>query len=131
MWSIFLDGLSRFLYIPQINLNRTQCFVNPNFKEGMEMKKNIFFPLCLVIFFVVPSLSSAECTHIGGFSHFSLEGVNKVTLFSGSTPVVRFDVQSCSVQPKSKIELIKSDVCDGDEIMIDGSRCTIMEIKPF
>ncbi len=105
--------------------------MNPNLKEGIEMKKNIVFPLYLVIFFLVPSLSSAECTHIGGFSHFSVEGANTVTLFSGSIPAVRFDVLGCSVQPKSKIELIKSDVCDGDEIMIDGSRCRIIEIKPF
>ena len=107
--------------------------MDPNFKDGIEMKKNIFFPLCLFIFFLVPSLTSAECTSIGGFNNFSLEGTNKntVVLYVGSRPIVRFDVQGCSVQPSSKIQLIKSDVCDGDEIMIDGSRCTMMEIKPL
>jgi len=45
--------------------------------------------------------------------------------------VARFDVLDCSVQPSSKIQLIKSDVYDGDEIMIDGSRCRIMEMKPL
>jgi hypothetical protein len=44
--------------------------------------------------------------------------------------VARFDVLDYSVQPSSKIQLSKSDVCDGDGIMIDGSRCTMMEIKP-
>ncbi len=95
------------------------------------MKKSIFFALSFGIFFLLPNLSSAECTDIGGFYSFSLEGVNTVVLYSGSIPVARFDVQDCSVQASSKIELIKSYVCDGDEIMIDGSRCTIMEIKPL
>jgi hypothetical protein len=76
-------------------------------------------------------VSLAECTNIGGFSNFSLVGNNTVILYAGSSPVARFDVLDCSVQPTSKIQLIKSDVCDGDEIMIDGSRCTMMEIKPL
>ena len=95
------------------------------------MKKNIFFALCLGIFFLLPNLSLAECTDIGGFYSFSLEGVNTVILYAGSGSVARFDVQSCTVQPSSKIQLIKSYVCEGDEILADGSRCTIMEIKPL
>ncbi len=95
------------------------------------MKGSIFWVLCLGIVFVLPHLSSAECTNIGGFSNFSLEGPNTVILYSGPSPVLRFDVLNCSVQPSSKIQLIKNDVCDGDEIMIDGLRCTMMEIKPL
>ncbi len=95
------------------------------------MKKNLYLALCLGIVILLPNLSSAECTSIGGFSNFSVEGTNTVVLYAGSSPVARFDVLDCSVQPSSKIQLIKSDVCDGDEIMIDGSRCTMMEIKPI
>ncbi len=95
------------------------------------MKKNLFLALCLGIIFLFPSLSSAECTSIGGFNNFSLEGTNTVVLYAGSSPVLRFDVMDCSVQPSSRIQLIKSDVCDGDEIMIDGPRCTMMEIRPL
>jgi hypothetical protein len=99
---------------------------------GKVMKKIIFFfALFLGMVFLLPTLSQAECGSIGHFSSFSLEGTNRVVLYSGSKPVASFDVQSCSVQPSSKIELIKSDVCDGDAIMIDGSKCTIMEIKPM
>ena len=96
------------------------------------MKKNIFLAFCLgisCISFLLPSLSSAECGDIGWFNRFSLQGENTVVLYAGSMPVVKFDIQNCSVQPSSKIELIKNNVCDGDEIMIDGSRCTMMEIK--
>lgn len=95
------------------------------------MKKHIFLTLSLGIFLVLPSLSSAECTDIGNFYSFSLEGTNTIVLYAASTPVARFDVQNCNVQPSSRLELIKSYVCDGDEIMIDGSRYTMMEIKPL
>lgn len=95
------------------------------------MKKNLFLALCLGIVFLLPNPGSAECMDIGGFSNFSLEGTNTVVLYAGSSPVVRFDVLGCSVQPSSRIQLIKSHVCDGDEIIIDGSRCTMMEIKPL
>jgi hypothetical protein len=104
--------------------------VDPSFKGGIEMKKSIFLAFCLVIFSLVPSLSSAECTQIGGFNKFSSEG-STVVLYFGQRPIVRFDLQGCSVQPSSKIQLIKNDVCDGDEIMIDGEKCIILEIKPF
>jgi len=94
------------------------------------MKKKILFMTCLLALILLPNLSSAECTSIGYFSSFSLEGQNTVILYAASQPVLRFDVLNCSVQPSSKIQVLKSDVCDGDEIMIDGSRCTMMEIKP-
>jgi hypothetical protein len=95
------------------------------------MKRNIFFLLGLTILLQLPILSFAECTNIGGFNNFSLVGTNTVILYAGSSPVARFDVLDCNVQSTSKIQLIKSDVCDGDEIMIDGSRCTMMEMKPL
>jgi hypothetical protein len=99
--------------------------------EGTEMDRRIGLALCLGVVFLAPNLSLAEWGNIGGFSNFSLEGTNTVILLAGPLPVARFDVLDCSVQPTSKIQLIKSYVCDGDEIMIDGSRCTMMEIKPL
>jgi hypothetical protein len=42
-----------------------------------------------------------------------LVGNNTVILFAGSSPVAQFDVLDCSVQPTSRIQLMKSDVCEG------------------
>ena len=92
------------------------------------MKKNILFFFILGLFLLPPNLVLADCVNIGGFSRFSLQGVT-VILYAGSGPVARFDLQNCEVQPTSQIDPIKTDVCDGDEILIDGSRCTMMEIK--
>lgn len=71
------------------------------------MKKNLFWAICLGIVFLLPSMSLAECTSIGAFSNFSLEGANTVVLYAGSSPVLRFDVLGCSVQPSSKFNSLK------------------------
>ncbi len=93
--------------------------------------RKILFALCLGAFFLLPSLSSGECTDIGYFDSFTFEGFNTVILYAGSMPVVRFDVQNCEVRRSSKIRLIRTNVCDGDEIMIDGERCVMMDIIPI
>ena len=93
------------------------------------MKRNILIMVCFGIFLLVPSLVLADCDDLGGYTNFILQGYNTVVLYAGSTPMGQFDVQSCNVTPKSSILLIKSTVCDGDEVMIDGSRCTVMNVK--
>ena len=92
------------------------------------MKKGALWVWCFGLFALLPNPVSADCISIAGFNRFSLQG-NTVALYAGSNPVARFDVQNCTVQPSSQIDPIKTDVCDGDEIMIDESRCVMMEIK--
>jgi len=94
-----------------------------------EMKKNVLILLCLSVLLIVPHLALAGCHDLGGFSSFSLEGSNTVVLYAGSTPTGKFDVQDCDVQPRSRILLLNSMVCDGDEVMIDGNRCTVMSVS--
>jgi hypothetical protein len=95
----------------------------------MTMKKNILVLVCFGIFLLLPSVVLADCDDLGGYSNFLLQGSNTVVLYAGSTPMGQFDVQSCNVTPTSTILLIKSMVCDGDDVMIDGSRCTVMNVK--
>jgi len=90
------------------------------------MKRNFLTLLCLGIALILPTLVLADCADIGGFSSFSVSG-GTVTLYSGGTPYVKFDVQ-CDIQPTSKLQLIKGYVCDGDEVLVDGSRCTILNV---
>ncbi len=91
------------------------------------MKKNILILACLGILVVLPNLVLADCADIGGFNSFSVSG-GTVTLYSNNNPFVKFDVQ-CSIQPTSTIQLIKGYVCDGDEILVDGSKCTILNVN--
>jgi len=92
------------------------------------MRRNILVLVWLGLFLVVPNLALADCMDLGFFNSFTVTGNNTVTLYSGQQPYARFDVMDCSVDSRSKIQLIKSYVCDGDEILIDGSKCTIMNI---
>ena len=93
-----------------------------------EMKRNILILVCLIILVLLPNLVLADCADLGGFTSFSVTGGNTVTLYARNTPFVKFDVQ-CGIEPTSKIQLIKGYVCDGDEILVDGSRCTILNVN--
>ena len=93
---------------------------------GEKMKRNILIMACVGVILILANLALADCADIGGFSSFSVKG-NTVTLYSGNTPYAKFDVQ-CSIQSTSKLQLIKGYVCDGDEVLIDGSRCTILSV---
>ena len=93
------------------------------------MKKNILILLCLGILLVLPNLILADCVDLGGFNGFILSRGNTVVLYAGSTPTGQFDVQNCDVQPQSRILLARSMVCDGDEVIIDSNRCTVMDVK--
>jgi hypothetical protein len=92
------------------------------------MKKNILMGLCLGILLVVPNVVLAGCADLGGFTNFSVTD-NTVTLYSGKTPYAKFDVLcDVQVQPKSRLQLIKSYMCDGDEVLVAGFKCTILNI---
>ena len=91
------------------------------------MKKYIFIILCFGILVTLPSQTLADCADMAGFTSFSVTG-NTVTLYSGNTPSVKFDTQ-CDIQPTSKLHLIKAYVCDGDEVLVDGSKCTVLNVN--
>lgn len=103
------------------------------------MKRTAIILCSLVILLIHPNVVLGDCVDLGGsllggFSSFSLEGDNTVILYSGysgTVPVAQFDVPDCAVESTSKIRLIKSYICDGDEVEIDGSRCAVLSVKPL
>jgi len=76
---------------------------------------------------VLPNLVLADCVDLGSFTSFSVTGSNRVTLYWMNKPYVRFDVQS-GIDPTSNLQLIKGYVCDGDEVLVDGFRSTILNV---
>ena len=93
------------------------------------MKRNVLILIFSGVLLALPHFALAGCHDLGGFSNFVLEGSNTVVLYGGSTPTGKFDVQNCDVQAQSRILLLNSMVCDGDEVMIDGNRCTVMNVS--
>jgi hypothetical protein len=92
------------------------------------MKKNILVLVCLGILVVLPNLVLADCADIGYFTSFSVTADNTVTLYAMNQPVVKFDVQG-GIDPTSKLQLIKRYVCDGDEVLVDGFKSTILNVN--
>ncbi len=87
------------------------------------MKRNSLI-LAFLFSLSLPSLLLADCIPVGLFDRFGVEG-KTVTLYLGNVPLVKFDV-NCRVEPTSKIRVLKASVCDGDDIEIDGSKCSIL-----
>jgi hypothetical protein len=104
-----------------------EWFCLPNEKRRNKMKKCIFIFLCFGILVTLPNLTLADCADMAGFSSFSVTG-NTVTLYSGNTPSVKFDAQ-CDVKSTSRLQLIKGYVCDGDEVLVDGYKCTVLNVN--
>ena len=93
------------------------------------MRKNLLVLLCLAIVLVLPSLVWADCDDFGGFTSFVLQGANTVVLYAGTTAIGQFDAQTCNVEANSTIRFVKNPVCDGNEVVIDGTNCTVMNVK--
>jgi len=91
------------------------------------MKKDIVILVCLGILVVLPNLVLADCADLGNFSSFSVTGSNRVTLYWMNRPFVRFDVQS-GIDPTSNLQLDKAYVCDGDKVLVDGYKSTILNV---
>jgi hypothetical protein len=70
----------------------------------------------------------ADCADLGSFTSFSVTGSNRVTLYWMNKPFLRFDVRG-SIDPTSKLQLIKGYVCDGDEVLVDGFKSTILNVS--
>ncbi len=88
------------------------------------MKRNSLILVFLFIFFGLPNLLLADCIPVGLFDRLGVEG-KTVTLYLGNVPIVKFDV-NCRVERTSKIRIPKASVCDGDDIEIDGLKCSIL-----
>ena len=91
------------------------------------MKKKICVVAALGVLLLLPSLALADCCDLGGFTSYAVDANNMVILYAGSTPMAKFSVQ-CSIQNDSKVQLLKTYMCDGDELLVDGSRCMVNNV---
>ncbi len=91
------------------------------------MKKN-FSILSFLLILIMPTPLLADCIPVPQFTNFMVEGGRRVILYYGNVPIVKFDVD-CRVKPTSKIRLLKDSVCDGDDIEIDGRKCSVLTAK--
>jgi len=93
------------------------------------MRKKIIVLFILGILLFLPILVSADCLDLGDFTNWVLEDEHTVVFYREERPMARLEIPDCSIRPSSNIRLIKSYVCDSDDIIIDNEKCHIMTVK--
>lgn len=91
------------------------------------MRRNFLILLCLFFLLILPNVVTADCMSVGNFDNFIVKD-DTIILYSGHDPLVKIEV-NCEVLPTSKIRLLKSYLCDDDDIMIDDSTCSMISLE--
>ena len=92
------------------------------------MKKNILVLVCLGILLVLPNLAVSDCTDFGRVNSWYVRDENTIIAYRQNTPAAKIVLQDCTVNSSSNIRLMKSYLCDGDSLIIDGQECAIMTL---
>jgi hypothetical protein len=90
------------------------------------MQRNFLILLCLFFLLILPEVVLADCISVGYVDNFIVKD-DTIILYNGQVPFVKI-VVNCNVDSTSKIRLLKSYLCDGDDILIDGSTCRIISL---
>jgi hypothetical protein len=93
------------------------------------MGKRIRIFLILAVGLLFPHVASADCVDLGNYTNWYLEDSHRVIFYQGEVPLARLTIPDCEIHRFSHILLLKSYVCDSDNILIDGQKCSIMTVK--
>ncbi len=85
--------------------------------------------LILVTGLLSPGWVFADCLDLGNFTNWTLQDSHTIVLYRGLRPIATLEIPDCQIQSTSTLRLIKSYVCDLDEIVIDEETCSIMTVK--
>ncbi len=75
-----------------------------------------------------PTLVFSDCTELGRSTGWAVQGEQRIIYFVGNTPLATVVLQDCSVTGSSNIRILKSYVCDGDTLLVDGQECKIIDL---
>jgi hypothetical protein len=92
------------------------------------MKRKPLFLVALLIIIGFPSLGLADCVPLGRMDHWVVKGDGSIIFYAGNVALGTVELQDCTVDSNSKISLPGESVCDTDEILVDGERCTILSL---
>jgi len=92
------------------------------------MKRNILILACLGFLLVLPNFAVSDCTDFGRVTSWYVQDENTIIAYRQNTPVAKIVLQDCKVNASSNIRLLKSYLCDGDNIIVDGEQCAIMTV---
>jgi len=91
--------------------------------------KQILILLSLMVLLILPKQVLADCAELKNYTNWTLEDEHTIIFYVGNTPLASLNVPYCEILPSSSIRLLKSYVCDSDNIVIDGKECSIIEVE--
>jgi hypothetical protein len=91
------------------------------------MKRKSILLVGLLLFLCLPSLGLADCAPLGRMDHWIVREDGRVIFYAGSVPLGTADL-NCDVDSTSTITLLQDSVCDGDDILVNGQRCSIISL---
>lgn len=97
-------------------------------KEG-RMKKIVLIAFLLLCLSLAPGLTRADCLDLSGFTSWALQDESTVIFYRGNQVLAMVTFSNCTVQPSSRIRLLKNYVCEADEIQVDDDACSIISVK--
>jgi len=92
------------------------------------MRKKILILLSFAIL-LSPNLALSDCVDLGRSTSWYAQGARTIIFYVGPRPIAYVDIWNCTADPSSTIRLVKTYVCDGDKIIVDGDECTIMTVS--
>ena len=92
------------------------------------MKRWIILLVGLFLFLCLPDLGLADCVDLGNFNRFYVQDDGSIIFYYNNIPLGTVELQDCTANSSSNIRLLKSFVCEGDEVLVDGDRCTLLSV---
>ena len=92
----------------------------------MMKKIGVLLSFSMLLFF--PNLAVSDCADFGRMTSFKVQDNQTITFYSQNSPIAQVKLQDCTVDSSSNIRLMKSYVCDGDRVIVNGQECAIMAL---
>ncbi len=86
----------------------------------------VILSFSMLLFF--PNLAASDCADFGRMTGFKVQDNETITFYNQNSPIAQVKLQNCTVDSSSNIRLMKSYVCNGDRVIVDGQECAIMTL---
>jgi hypothetical protein len=93
------------------------------------MGKKVVVLLGVAVVLLSSSTAFSDCVDLGRATSWYVQGGHSIIFYGGLMPIARVDLPYCALSSSSSIRLLKSYVCEGDKILVDGSACMIMSVS--
>ena len=84
--------------------------------------------VALFLLFCLPNLGFTDCASLGRMDRWYVQDDGNIMFYGGNVLLATVELQDCTVDSSSNIRLLQPYVCDGEEIFVDGERCTLLNV---